>query len=251
MASSEENCLRDDPKWSNLGIQFNYATTKDTDKIMDYFYKEFFPDEPVVRSIGLMQGNGFIDKWMVNMMTRIFLKPALEVPHSILATSKEDGRLLGVRLGRMWSKTEKIPKEPNFRWLLNVPQALVPKKMMKMALFQLYTDKCNYDGPAEAFKQLEGSEKIYLALALGVAKEMRGKGLGQELLNRSLELARNNECDHMYILATGNYSQAIFAKAGFVTMHQLDYDDFKDKNGKKIVWDAREHKCSKVVYLKL
>jgi N-acetylglutamate synthase-like GNAT family acetyltransferase len=83
-----------------------------------------------------------------------------------------------------------------------------------------------------------------------VARSLRGKGLGEELVLRSNDLAKAEGCQYVYLLASGLYSQAIFAKAGFKVLKQFRYEDMLDPYGKPIIWDYREHTITQLVYFK-
>ena len=71
-------------------------------------------------------------------------------------------------------------------------------------------------GKKYCFEDVPEATKVYVGMSLSVTSEGRGKGLGTELLKRSMAFAKTNGCTHMYILATSKYSQAIFDKMGWV-----------------------------------
>ena len=102
-----------------------------------------------------------------------------------------------------------------------------------------------------AFDQCEGhNNKIYLGVAVGVAKQGRGKGLGGKLLKRSIEHAKEQGCSHMYLMATGKYSQKIMKNHGFYIINQKDYDSYKDERGNVVIKDD-VHTSAQVVALKI
>ena len=103
-----------------------------------------------------------------------------------------------------------------------------------------------YD-PHKAMEDI-GSEKIYNAVLLCVGRSMRGRGLGQELLRRSYDIAREQGCQAMYIVATGKYSQAIFAKEGFTCFKEYNYADIKDSKGNLLFDKTGEHTKITAVY---
>ena len=87
-------------------------------------------------------------------------------------------------------------------------------------------------------------------MSLGVARRGRGKGLGDKLLKKSLEYAREQNCSHSSILATGIYSQRIIRNNGFQVVKEKPYDGFKDKHG-KVVIQHEVHKICQLLVLKL
>ena len=94
------------------------------------------------------------------------------------------------------------------------------------------------------------SLQIYFGQAVCVGKEARGKGLGEELIQRCNQIAKANECEYTYLLASGKYSQAIFAKIGYKVLKEFMYEELVDPYGKAIIWDYREHKITQLVYMK-
>ena len=92
--------------------------------------------------------------------------------------------------------------------------------------------------------------KIYDAMVLGVAKEGRGKGLGDRLLKHSIEHAKGHGCSHIHTMATGVYSQKIFKNNEFEVVIEKPYDEFKDKHGKVLI-DCEPHKICQVLTLNL
>ena len=87
-------------------------------------------------------------------------------------------------------------------------------------------------------------------MSLGVARQARGQGLGDKLLKKSLEYAREKNCSHSAILATGIYSQRIIRNNGFQVVKEKPYDGFKDKHGNVVIKDE-VHKTCQVLVLKL
>ena len=77
---------------------------------------------------------------------------------------------------------------------------------------------------------------------------MRGQGLGQELVLRSHDLAKENGCEFSYLMATGIYSQPMFRKLGYNVLNEVSYENMLDPRGKKIVWDHREHKSVQLIF---
>ena len=93
--------------------------------------------------------------------------------------------------------------------------------------------------------------QIYFGQALCTSHQVRRKGLGFELVLRSDELARDKGCEYAYLLASGIYSQATFAKAGYKVLKEFRYEEMLDPYGSPIIQDFREHKITRLVYSKL
>ena len=65
--------------------------------------------------------------------------------------------------------------------------------------------------------------------------------LGQELTQRSIDLAKDNNCSYYYVLATGIYSQKIYKDLGFNSLKKIMYSAALDHFGNVIVDQAGEH----------
>ena len=104
---------------------------------------------------------------------------------------------------------------------------------------------------ANGFDQCEDNNgKIYFCVALGVSREGRGKGLGSKMLKKSIDYAKEQGCSHMYVLATGKFSQKIMQNHGFYLIKEKDYASYKDKQGNVII-QHDTHTSAQLVALKL
>ena len=104
---------------------------------------------------------------------------------------------------------------------------------------------------SRAFEQCEDNNgKIYFGLAVGVAKKARGRGLGAKLLKKSINHAKEQNCSHMYLIATSKYSQKIMKNHGFVVIKEKSYDSYKDEDGKIVIQDEI-HTCAQTVALNI
>ena len=71
---------------------------------------------------------------------------------------------------------------------------------------------------------------------------MRGRGLGSELVARSLKIAGEvKKCRHYIVCATGNASARIYAKLGFSIKEQMSYQEYRDSRDRQIVDRAGEN----------
>ena len=80
--------------------------------------------------------------------------------------------------------------------------------------FQL--DSVKY-GKSGAFQDLPQATKFYHGHSLTVARTARGMGLllvAKELISKTMKMAQERGCEHVYILATSLYSPRIFPKLG-------------------------------------
>ncbi|KAF9924317.1 hypothetical protein FBU30_005683 [Linnemannia zychae] len=80
------------------------------------------------------------------------------------------------------------------------------------------------------------SAKVMKFIALGVDARYEGKGLAKELLNASMDKARDTGCDAVMVVASAFATQHLFSnRLGFEMMGRLKYCEFEwvnEKTGK-------------------
>ena len=117
-----------------------------------------------------------------------------------------------------------------------------------MGNFAELTNDLPYNAKA-GFQELE-SDCLYLGLNVCTSSEVRGKGLGTELVRRAHQLAVKAGCSHTYIFSTGRFSQRIFQNLGYQIMHEIKYADYeKDKRGRPFLDNHGDHTVLQVVAL--
>ena len=158
-----------------------------------------------------------------------------------------------MRLARAYSRKDVPKPPPDLSWLNKLPSKIVPKKVQAVAHMTEFNKRIKYDTKA-SFDLLNVSPNgyIYFGVALGVAKDFRGKGLARELVLRAHQQIKEKcQPEYTYLLASGNGSQAVFSKVGYESIEELEYEKFVDKNGNVIMWDHRDHKFCKLMVKKL
>ena len=83
-------------KWSEKGITFKIPTLEDFDKIREFMYQYFFPDEPIFGSTKLMEGNGFVDRQVQKIIEDHMIRESLKDKTSLIATDYK-GDIIGCR----------------------------------------------------------------------------------------------------------------------------------------------------------
>ena len=110
-------------------------------------------------------------------------------PGCIIARNSMTGKIIGCRMGRIVSRTDKIKNE-RFDWVANLPMCFnVPHYLTFFSNTGPLFEKLRY-GHQYMFKDLESANIIYLAILLSVGRAARGKGLGTELMRRGYEIAK-------------------------------------------------------------
>jgi len=232
--------------WDELGISFSCIPVERSADVVDFMYKHFFPDEPCFRSLGFEERGWLVDKVVKSYLENETVKSGT----SIMATDKE-GKIIGLRLGEKLMK-EKVLSDQ--QWMARIgsclPFCLWSAWFGKMAHWLKVFDAIGYRVDL-AFNKL-GCDVIYGGVAVVVDKESRTRGLGTELVRRSMSLAETLGCEYMYLLASGEYSSKIFFKLNFTLDKECEYESITDfRTGEQLMTDTREHKKARVFYIKL
>jgi len=222
----------DEASWGEKGVKFEVVKEDMIEAVLEHLSKDFFPDEPVFRSLGLDLSNG-------SMMYEY--KKSLEQGHSIAAVNAE-GKILGVRIGVILQRggcdtwlTAKLLK------LFNYIPCCLPQWMNT---FQLLAKRIEFN-TFEQFEKL-GCDTIYEDKALCSARWHGFRGLGTELVRRTEALAKENGCTHTYAIVSSKYSSPIFDRLGHTMVKSLAYADFVDSHGELLLKDTREHTEARV-----
>ena len=111
-------------------------------------------------------------------------------PASIIARSTETGNLVGLRVGTILSRKDKVKVYPSLEWAAKLPKLFnLPKWLVFNGNLGPLLEKAKY-GHHHVFVNLEDADMVYLCMFLCVGKEARGKGLGTELFRRGYEIAK-------------------------------------------------------------
>ncbi len=149
-------------------------------------------------------------------------------------------------MGEVYDKN--FPRDPEMKWMASMPAWLWPEKLRLLGMVMVKMDEQVNYGKPNSFKTLPEASKIYHGLSLTVSSKARGLGLGKEMIHRTMTMAKEMQCSHVYILATSIYSQAIFKSVGFEMNHEVAYADILDFDGTSPLFkDTREHKSLQVV----
>ena len=173
------------------GIQFKIITEDMGLSVCDFMWENFFPDEPISRSLKLER------HWITD---ELHLKDAIKDGSSIAAIDK-NGSIIGVRLGKRKNRSQWMLKIFE-RTFMSLPYGLFEILISsKAAIFLKLINLVGYD-VWKMFDQL-GCDQIYEDAALCSARGSGVKGLGTELCRRTEVLAKELGCTHTYAAVTG------------------------------------------------
>ena len=100
------------------------------------------------------------------------------------------GNLVGLRVGKIVSRKDKVKPFPRADWVAKLPTFLnIPHWLVYMGNMGHFMQKLRI-GPEYIFLDLEDADMVYECMCLSVGKEARGKGLGTELIRRGYEIAK-------------------------------------------------------------
>lgn len=229
-------------------ISFIHPGAEWGERIWDFLLVHYFPHEPILRSSGAFKSDSWLLKWCKSLFYSIFVEKCLRERHSIIAIDRESQDIRGVKLGYIATIADHDSEAPHFllEWVDYI-SCLLPNSLFKALMCEkLVGIELRYD-PFLALEDLE-CHKIYMGETLCVAEQARGQGLGSELVRRSLEHSRENRCEFYLVSATGLYSQRIYHSLEFRVMKIVRYDEFKDRSGRTVINDAREHTHAQTMF---
>lgn len=235
------------PDWDKLGITFSVIPTSRFDEVCEMIHDNLCPDEPVTRSLRLCQPGSVLNRFMRRFYWKEFLKDG----RSMMAVDK-DNKVVGARVGRKVTKTAYSGIQRGDAWFrksLSAIKCILPQNWKRMLIIYPLLEAAGYN-VGQSFDKL-GCNTIYESAGIVVGKDARGLGLGTELARRTKALAAECGCEYMYVCVTGEYSAKIFLKLGYTLDREFLYENFRDRNGKEILTDTREHKRMRVLYTKL
>merc|ERR1712080_195620 len=236
--------------WDELGIEISVVPEERADEAIQFMFDHFYPDEPISRSLGFGQPGGGTPKIIKWILSYLYKNEAIKQGTSLMATDK-DGKMIGLRLGAKQIKKKALFQYKILEWYAWLLPFFVWEFLFgKIAHSLRLMREVGTMPPAKTF-QLLGCEQFYEGFSVVVAKDARVRGLGTELVRRSMELAENHGCEYMHIMATGEYSSKIFFRLNFTLENEYEYKNFKDFDGNTLLNDTREHKYGRVFYIKL
>jgi len=228
------------PKKEVDDVEIKIVDTALMPTALDFMYENFFADEPISRSLGVRRGKA------VNFYVNEILKKG-----ESQAAFDGEGNMLGLRGGGSKNRDNWLDRffETGFIMKRIFPVILRMTGGIRIDDYIKVQDALGFN-PWKLMDD-KNCSKIWEGLCICTSRQIRSRGLGTRLVAASMELAKENGCEYMYVLVTGNYSAKIFDKLGFSVENELVYDEFRDENGELILKDVREHIKAQVRLKKL
>ena len=237
-------------------VRYEVVKLRELEQIRHLLHNDFYPDEPTSASMKISEGNGYLDKLLRKEAHAYDFENAIKLdkePMCLVAKQSSGGteEIVGLMAATIHCKDESMAyKDSKLKLFARLPKyAPVPLKVMQGINFLKLRDDVLKFNPKYLFEQFKDADKICEGLVLCVARNGRRKGIGLELVKKSLELARTLKCDYYVTMATSNYSQKLFIeKFNFECSRQISYKDHTiDERGRPFLDNTAEHESIKIL----
>ncbi|XP_022918295.2 arylalkylamine N-acetyltransferase 1-like [Onthophagus taurus] len=199
-------------------FQLRVIKKEESEKVLDFLRTFFFRDEPLNVDVKLLDGEKTCKELEEYSMK------ALKDNVSVMAIT-DSGKIIGVCLNGIINKNdgkeEFIVKDPKFSKITNLLS---------------YVDKM-----ADVFGKYPDIDKMISVDILSVDKSWRGQGIAKKLMNKTRELAREQDFKLMRCDCSSHFSAKAIARLGFQCIYSLKYEDYK-KEGRPVFNPEHPHK---------
>ncbi|XP_069669192.1 arylalkylamine N-acetyltransferase-like 2 [Periplaneta americana] len=188
------------------------AKEDDKERIVEFLRKGFYSNSPLIVASG-GSPNPPTDK----IPSLEYLSQGL----SLLAVSKEDGRILGVAINHCTTPEDNAPEESFTKSLSNDPYAKVRR------FVRLLKDNAN-------IWKLTGADRGFYINILSVDPSARVRGIGKALSEQAREMARSMGYPLIWRIGINPYSIRISRNMGMDAIYTMPFSEYKDEEGKPI-----------------
>ena len=190
------------------------------DRLMKFLTDHFNTDEPMARSIGLQYDDE------VNSLMKEIYKENI----SILLISDLTGEIIACRTIAIGKKDEEVD------WTKFTNEKLA-------TIFKFISHKKK---EMDVFKRFNVNTSINF-VQLGTNRNYRHQGIASKMMEVALLFCKELGINPVCVAGEGstNYSQRIYEKNGFETLHIIYYDEYKE-NGEVVFKNMAPHKSTKI-----
>jgi len=209
------------------GGQFTFSiiqNAEEQERVFEFMQKHFRVQEPITRAIGSTEEDTYT-------FYRDICENAFKGPYSLMACSSS-GELAGICLNAVYedlpsSSIEEDKKE--YAKEISEGPYTSPNANRLIVLIELTEKGIDRFIPPSMNKQ----RKIFKIDVISVHPSFMGCGLGSQLIQRSLQMARTIGCEYAFTCATARASNHIFTKFGFTPVRRILFNDFLE-NGQPV-----------------
>ena len=196
-------------------IEYSVAQPSDAKDVVQLLAKVFSESDPpaVAMDLSFDEMKGFLE---------LFVPDVLLQELTIVARSKEDGKVAGVMLSDDFALPPAL-----------APSQISPKLMPILSMLAVL------DEQFRTGKEISAGQFVHFFM-LGVASHFAGQGIAQGLVQACVDNGSRKGYSAALTEATGRVSQHIFRKNGFVDRVSVSYRDFLHE-GKAVFAAIRGH----------
>ncbi|XP_069705784.1 arylalkylamine N-acetyltransferase-like 2 [Periplaneta americana] len=197
-----------------MSDEYDIVTAKEDDKerIAEFLRKYFFFESPLNVASGASPNRP---------TDEIVGLKYLSQGVSLLAVSKDDGRILGICISYCTTPKGNSHEESFTKSLSNKPYAKIRR------FVRFVEDNAN-------IWKLTGADRGLYIYILSVDPSSRVRGIGKALSKRTREMARSMGYPIMWAMCSNVYSIRICRDIGMDAVYMLPYSEYKDEEGKPI-----------------
>ncbi|XP_053677367.1 arylalkylamine N-acetyltransferase 1 [Anopheles nili] len=214
---------------NNDGPRMEIITEPWFAEVIQHLRQTFFADEPLNKAVNLCRpGDGHT---LLEKHSLLSLRDGI----SVMAVTNS-GEIAGVVVNGVLRGNHDTSRA------LDKLDETDDEKFRKIFTL-LYEENLKID----LFQQFE-VDSIFEIRILSVDSKFRGQGLAKELMRKSEEVARSKGFRLMKTDATGMFSQRVASSLGFLTRHEVKYEDYLDQNGDPVFQVGAPHDRLKIMY---
>ncbi|XP_045480542.1 arylalkylamine N-acetyltransferase 1-like [Harmonia axyridis] len=208
-------------------MHFEIVDESRYDEVLNYL-RNHFHDEPLNVAVGLFK------KGQTCQLLENYDMDTMRDGYSIIAIDPDTNKIAGAMLNAISSLGDPELELERMKCIDDIEF----HRLMGLLL--------RHNSDAQLFRKYN-VEKIFELRILSVDSDYRGRGLGQELVKRSEELAREHGFTVLKVDATSFFTQKILEKFGFETVKTVVYHDYRDADGKYIYNTPPPHDTYKIM----
>jgi len=209
------------------------TTAEDKQVIIAFLRKFFFRDEPLILSIDMQEDVDSLSK-LENYCFN-FVDNGLG-----FKAVTPNGDLMGVILSSIVCKKERGETNESEN---------KTKDNTKFKDIVTLLDKVERE--ADVFGKYPNVNRVIDIKIVSVDESFRGQGVCKALIDKTIELASEKECQMVYVECSSYFSAKAAERLGFECIYTLYFRDYVDENGEIIFKTPPPHDSSKVYVLSL
>uniref|UniRef100_A0A915CW47 aralkylamine N-acetyltransferase n=1 Tax=Ditylenchus dipsaci TaxID=166011 RepID=A0A915CW47_9BILA len=203
---------------------------EEQEQVYQFMQHHFRVQEPITSAINCTEED-------TSIFYRDICSNGFKKPYSIVAKSKE-GELAGICLNAVYDQLPSSNCNPNeenrqeySREISEGPYTSQNANRL-VALIELTEKGIDKLIPRSV-------KKVFKIDIISVHPSFTGHGLGSEMVKRSVQMARELDCEYVYTCASAKASNRIFTRFGFVPVKTIPFDKFLE-NGQPVYKDLHD-----------